>query len=396
VQDRDGLTPMTKPRRYLLRMILFLTAVGVVLALLFPGLQRAFFTNVPLNSFILGVFFLGILNNFRQVLRLSPEVAWIEHFRGERGPTMADAPTPRLLAPMATMLGERKGRLSLSAPAMRSLLDGIASRLDESRDLSRYMIALLIFLGLLGTFWGLSQTIGSIGDVIRGLTVGVGDLGKVFDNLKQGLGAPLSGMGTAFSSSLFGLGGSLVLGFLDLQAAQAQNRFFNDLEEWLSGSTRLSSGALPDDGEHSTPVYVQALLEQTAESLESLQRTLARGEEGRIATNTHLLALTEKIGALTDQMRAGQELMTKLAESQNELRPVLARLADGSRSSVGALDDATRAHIRNLDVYVARLIEEMISGREEVVRQVRSDIKLLARTMAAIAEDTERQSQKTV
>jgi hypothetical protein len=203
-------------------------------------------------------------------------------------------------------------------------------------------------------------------------------------------------MGTAFSSSLFGLGGSLVLGFLDLQAAQAQNRFFNDLEEWLSGSTRLSSGALPDDGEHSTPVYVQALLEQTAESLESLQRTLARGEEGRIATNIHLLALTEKIGALTDQMRAGQELMTKLAESQNELRPVLARLADGSRSSVGALDDATRAHIRNLDVYVARLIEEMISGREEVVRQVRSDIKLLARTMAAIAEDTERQSQKTV
>jgi hypothetical protein len=297
---------------------------------------------------------------------------------------------------MATMLGERKGRLSLSAPAMRSLLDGIASRLDESRDLSRYMIALLIFLGLLGTFWGLSQTIGSIGDVIRGLNVGIGDLGKVFDNLKQGLGAPLSGMGTAFSSSLFGLGGSLVLGFLDLQAAQAQNRFFNDLEEWLSGSTRLSSGALPDDGEHSTPVYVQALLEQTAESLESLQRTLARGEDGRIATNTHLLALTEKIGALTDQMRAGQELMTKLAESQNELRPVLARLADGSRGSTGALDDATRAHIRNLDVYVARLIEEMISGREEVVRQVRSDIKLLARTMAAIAEDTERQSQKTV
>src|SRR4029453_12848882 len=179
-QERDGFMPMTKPRRYLLRMILFLTAVGVVLALLFPGLQRAFFTNVPLNSFILGVFFLGILNNFRQVLRLSPEVAWIEHFRGERGPTMADAAAPRLLAPMATMLGERKGRLSLSAPAMRSLLDGIASRLDESRDMSRYMIALLIFFGLLGTFWGLSQTIGSIGDVIRGLNVGMGDLGKVF------------------------------------------------------------------------------------------------------------------------------------------------------------------------------------------------------------------------
>ena len=174
---------------------------------------------------------------------------------------------------MAAMLGERKGRLSLSAPTMRSLLDGIASRLDGSRDFSRYMIGLLIFLGLLGTFWGLSQTIGAIGDVIRGLTVGVGELGTVFENLKQGLGAPLTGMGTAFSSSLFGLGGSLMLGFLDLQAAQAQNRFFNDLEEWLSGSTRLSSGALPGDGEHPAPVYVQALLEQTAESLERLERT---------------------------------------------------------------------------------------------------------------------------
>ena len=208
------------------------------------------------------------------------------------------------------------------------------------------------------------------------------------------MAAPLSGMGTAFSSSLFGLGGSLVLGFLDLQAAQAQNRFFNDLEDWLSRSTRLSSGAFSGDGEQSIPVYVQALLEQTAESLEPLQRTLARGEEGRIAANTHLLALTEKLGELSDQMRAGQELMTKLAEGQSELRPILARLADGPRG--GGLDDATRAHIRNLDVYVARLIEEMISGREEVVRQVRSDIRLLARTMAAIADDFERHPQKTL
>ena len=385
---------MTKPRRYLLRMILFLAAVGGVLSLLFPGLERAFFMNVPLNSLILGVFLLGILYNFRQVLRLAPEVAWIEHFRDERGSTVADPPAPRLLAPMAAMLGERGGRLSLSAPSLRSLLDGIASRLDESRDLSRYVIGLLIFLGLLGTFWGLSQTIGSIGEVIRGLTVGVGDLANGFENLKRGLTAPLSGMGTAFSSSLFGLGGSLVLGFLDLQAAQAQNRFFNDLEDWLSRSTRLSSGALSVDGEQSIPAYVQALLEQTAESLEPLQRTLARGEEARISTNTHLLALTEKLGELSDQMRGGQELMAKLAEGQSELRPILARLADGPRG--GVLDEATRAHIRNLDVYVARLIEEMITGREEVVRQLRSDIRLLARTMAAIAEDSERQPQKTL
>jgi hypothetical protein len=293
---------------------------------------------------------------------------------------------------MAAMLGERRGRLSLSAPAMRALLDGIASRLDEARDLSRYLIGLLIFLGLLGTFWGLSQTVGSVSDVISGLTVGGGDVAQMFETLKAGLAAPLSGMGTAFSSSLFGLAGSLVLGFLDLQVGQAQNRFFNDLEVWLSGSTRLSSGALSGDGEQSTPIYVQSLLEQTAESLEALQRTLARGEETRAAGNAQLMALAEKIGTLTDQMRAEQALMRELAEGQSELRPVLARLAEGLRSSAGGgLDEATRGHIRNLDVYVARLIEEMIAGREEIVRQVRSDIRMLARTIAAVADEAERQ-----
>jgi len=383
---------MTRPGRFLVRMVLFLAAVGAVGFLLREGLERAFLTNVALNSLILGVFALGVLYNFRQVLRLTPEVGWIEHFRGDRPPMEGPVRSPRLLASMATMLGERKGRLSLSAPAMRSLLDGIASRLDESRDLSRYMISLLIFLGLLGTFWGLSQTIGSVGDVIGGLSVGGGDTGAVFEALKRGLGAPLSGMGTAFSSSLFGLGGSLVLGFLDLQAGQAQNRFFNELEDWLSGSTRLATGAVPGDGEQSAPVYLQALLEQTAESLESLQRTLARGEESRTAGNTQLAILAEKLGTLTDQMRAEQQLMLKLAENQSELRPILAKLAEAPRTPPGGgMDEATRAHIRNLDVYVARLIEEMISGREEVVRQIRSDIKLLARTIAAVADEAERQ-----
>jgi hypothetical protein len=387
----DGGVRMTRPHRYLFRMLVFLTLVGGVCALLFPGLQRAFLVNPPLNGLILGVFLLGVVYALRQVMRLAPEVTWIEHFRGDRPP----APTPsaaRLLAPMAAMLGERRGRLSLSAPAMRALLDGIASRLDEARDLSRYLIGLLIFLGLLGTFWGLSQTVGSVSDVIGGLTVGGGDVAQMFETLKAGLAAPLSGMGTAFSSSLFGLAGSLVLGFLDLQVGQAQNRFFNDLEVWLSGSTRLSSGALSGDGEQSTPIYVQSLLEQTAESLEALQRTLARGEETRAAGNAQLMALAEKIGTLTDQMRAEQALMRELAEGQSELRPVLARLAEGLRGSAGGgLDEATRGHIRNLDVYVARLIEEMIAGREEIVRQVRSDIRMLARTIAAVADEAERQ-----
>ncbi len=381
---------MTRPRRFLVRMAVFVVAAAALSALLYLPLRDAFLANAALNGLIIGVMVLGILYNFRQVTMLGPEVTWIESFRSERIGAASTKP-PRLLAPMATMLGQRKNRLSLSTMAMRSLLDGIASRLDESRDLSRYTIGLLIFLGLLGTFWGLLQTIGSIGEVIRGLSVESGDLATVFTDLKRGLEAPLTGMGTAFSSSLFGLGGSLILGFLDLQAGQAQNRFYNDLEEWLSGVTRLSSGALSGEGEHSIPIYVQALLEQTAESLDGLQRTLARGEENRAATHSQLIGLGENIGTLTDQMRAGQGLMLKLAESQNELRPILARMADNANQTPGVgLDEATRTHIRNLDVHASRLIEETRAGREDIIQQLRSEIRLLARTIAALAEDSER------
>lgn len=213
----------------------------------------------------------------------------------------------------------------------------------------------------------------------------------MFTELKRGLQAPLTGMGTAFSSSLFGLGGSLILGFLDLQAGQAQNRFFNDLEEWLSGLTRLSSGVLSGDGDQSIPVYVQALLEQTAESLDALQHTIARGEDSRTATNAHLLRLAEQISTLTDQMRTEQSLMLRLAEGQSELKPALIRLAESrSLEASPALDETTRAHIRNLDLYVARLVEDVSTGRDEILHQVRGDIRLLARTIAAMAEDAER------
>jgi hypothetical protein len=195
-------------------------------------------------------------------------------------------------------------------------------------------------------------------------------------------------MGTAFSSSLFGLGGSLVLGFLDLQAGQAQNRFYNDLEEWLSSLTRLSSGALSGDGDQSAPAYVQALLEQTAESLENLQRTLTRGEEDRIQSNATVTALGEKLETLTDHIRTEQTLMKKLAESQMELLPTIGKLA--AVSSDGGMDDVTRTHIRNLDVYVARLLEELGTGRQEMIQQMRSEIKLLARTIAAASDNAKR------
>ena len=373
---------MTRPKIFLTRMTVFLGIVVVVAGVLFEVLQRSFMANPLLNGLIIGVLVLGVAYIFRQVLSLYPEVQWIETFRRNQPGLSVQAP-PKLLAPMATMLGERQGRLTLSALSMRTLLDGISSRLDESRDISRYLIGLLIFLGLLGTFWGLLQTIFSIGTVVQSLSAGEGDVATVFEELKAGLQAPLTGMGTAFSSSLFGLAGSLVLGFLDLQASQAQNRFYNDLEEWLSSLTRLTSGVGVGDGGQSVPAYVNALLEQTAESLDNLQRTLAHGDENRRSVDGRLLDLTEKLATLTDQMRAEQALLVKLAESQLDMKPVLQRLTEITGHGESAIDEATRTHIRNIDVCLMRVLEETVSGRTQMVNDLRSEIRLLARTIAA-------------
>jgi len=376
---------MTQPRKYLIRMIAFVVAMVVLSGVLFLPLQNAFMANAPLNGFIVGVLILGILYNFRQVLMLYPEVAWIEGFRKNGAAATSEPQHPKLLAPMATMVGEHRDRLSLSTLAMRSLLDGIVSRLDESRDISRYTIGLLIFLGLLGTFWGLLETVASIGDVISGLSVQGGDDITVFDDLKKGLKAPMTGMGTAFSSSLFGLAGSLMLGFLDLQANQAQNRFYNDLEEWLSTVTRLATSSALTESDQPIPAYVQALLEQTAEGLENLQRTLTRGEESRQSVDSKIVSLGDKLETLTDQMRTEQALMKSLAETQIGIKPILAQLAAGTSQSpaTGGMDEQTRTHIRNLDNHLSRLVEELSSGREDMIQQLRNEIKLLARTIAA-------------
>ncbi len=379
---------MTSPQRYLVRMVIFVVAVLAVSLALFPALEGAFMTNPALNGLILGVLLAGIVYIFRQVLLLGPQVAWIEAYRRGGDSAVPVQSAPRLLAPVAQLLGERGSRsVSISALSMRSLLDGIAARLDESRDISRYMIGLLIFLGLLGTFWGLLRTIGSVSEVIDALTIGEGDLTQVFGDLKAGLKGPLAGMGTAFSSSLFGLAGSLVLGFLELQASQAQNRFFNDLEDWLSSMARLSGGAVAVEGEQSVPAYIQALLEQTADGLEGLQRALARSEDGRTAVNAALVALTEKLSALADQMRDEREMMARMAESQADLKPAIGRLADAAARS--GIDEPTRAHIRNLDVTMSRLLDEVSAGQTHVVEEIRGEIRLLARTIAAIAEETE-------
>ena len=335
---------------------------------------------------------LGIVYIFRQVITLKPEIDWLEHVRKESSGglifpgTMTETRPPRLLGPMSTMMGEKKGRLSLSALSMRTLLDGIQTRIEESHDISRYLIGLLIFLGLLGTFWGLLETVNAVGNAIAGLSGAVDEPAIMFQQLKRGLEEPLSGMGTAFSSSLFGLAGSLVLGFLELQAGQAHNRFMNDLEEWLSGVTRLTGAGPIGDGEQSVPAYIQALLEQTADSLDSLQRTIARGEEERSSASHGLVKLTEHLGTLTDQMRTEQGVMLRIAETQSQLKPLLMRLAEIDFSASG-FDEASRGHIRNLDFHMERLVNEASKGREQTIEQIRAEIRLLARTIAAIAEE---------
>ena len=378
---------MTKPTRFLIRMAAFLVVVLIIAGLLSSALEIAFVSNPLLNTLILIVLLTGVGWTITQVSRLTPEVQWVETFQTARA-KLVDIPPPRLLAPMASMLatrqtGGREGRFTLSAPAMRSILDGLASRLDEGREISRYLTGLLIFLGLLGTFWGLLLTVASVSDVISGMTVGSGDLNALFEQLKTGLGRPLKGMGTAFSASMFGLSGALVLGFLDLTAGQAQNRFYNELEEWLASLTRLSSGALGGEGEGSVPIYVQALLETTAENMERLQSVLTRGEEGRIQANSAIIALSDKIATLSDTMRANQQLMLRIAESQAQLVPALQRLGETRRDDTA---DAARAHLRNIEQSLQRLLSESEQGRQQSTSELRNDIRVLTRTIAAIAE----------
>ena len=373
---------MTDPRRYLTRQVLFVLLVALLVWVLYVTgpLYEAFLANPALNGLIASMLVVGVFYTLRQVQRLRPEVTWLDSYRRTENGLAPTARPPVLLGPMATMLGDG-ARKSLSTISMTSLLDSISSRLDEAREITRYLTGLLIFLGLLGTFWGLLATINSVQDTIQGLAV-TSDTTALFGDLVAGLQAPLSGMGTAFSSSLFGLGGALVLGFLDLQTGQAQNRFYNELEEWLSSITRLSSAGF-GGGDQSIPAYVSALLEQTAESLDSLQRTIARGEEGRSSANQALLTLADRLATFTDSMRSDQDMMVKLTEAQMGIRPVLRDLHEMLKQQrTITLDETSRAHLRNLDIYVMRMLEEAATGRTQMIEEFRSEIKLLARTLA--------------
>lgn len=317
-------TKLSSPSVFLVRMLVFLVLCTLLGVVLYKQIIQAFFANPGLNALIGAVLFIGIVLAFRQVIRLYPEVSWVNNFR-IADPGLAPARHPKLLAPMAAILGgERSGRMSITQTTMRHLLDSIATRLDEARDISRYMTGLLVFLGLLGTFWGLIETVGSVGKVIDGLKVG-SDSGALFDTLKEGLAAPLGGMGISFSSSLFGLAGSLILGFLDLQSSQAQNRFYTDLEDWLATTVReYGSGEVPAaTGGGVASGELQAAVER-------LRSVLEEGSAGR-STTAAMASLAEAIQALVSHMRTEQQMIREWADGQGEqnreIRRLLERLA---------------------------------------------------------------------
>jgi hypothetical protein len=317
-QDLDPLK-LSSPRIFLVRMMVFLILCGLLVVVLYKQIVVAFMANPGLNALIVGVLLIGIALGFRQVIRLFPEVNWVNSFR-LADPGLALERPPVLLAPMAAILGDRMGRMAISSPTMRGILDSIATRLDEARDLSRYMTGLLIFLGLLGTFWGLIDTVSSVGKVIENLKVG-GDAGAIFDSLKEGLAAPLSGMGISFSSSLFGLAGSLALGFLDLQTSQAQNRFYTDLEDWLSTTVRDLGGAV-----EGVPTAVGAPNELRL-AIERLKESIVESGSSRAAT-TAMANLAEAIQGLVHHMRTEQQMIRDWVDSQAEQHREIRRLLE--------------------------------------------------------------------
>jgi hypothetical protein len=303
-------------------MVVFLTLCALLVIVLYKQIWVAFLANPGLNAVIIAVLMVGIALAFRQVIRLFPEIDWVNGFR-LADPGLAVERPPVLLAPMAVLLRDRIGRMSISAQMMRGILDSIAARLDEARDMSRYMTGLLIFLGLLGTFWGLIETVSSVGSVINTLKPS-GDAASIFDSLKEGLAAPLSGMGISFSSSLFGLAGSLVLGFLDLQTSQAQNRFYTELEDWLSTTVR-------DLGVERDPTAAASMAAAPSGDLrlaiERLREAIVDGGSNRAATSA-MANLAEAIQGLVHHMRTEQQMIRDWVDAQAQQHREVRRLLE--------------------------------------------------------------------
>ncbi len=353
----------------LLRMGLFLVGIFIILFILMDQLRIVFNSSQILNTFILFVFSFGVFLNFRNAAVLINDSTWVnDFFRGAE----KNSHPPKIISPVAFLLREHRKNYKpyLEANTMRTLLDIVDSRLSDSKSSSSYFSGVLVFLGLLGTFWGLLLTIGSFGDIVKNLNVTDGNMALIFESLKTNISRPLSGMGTAFSTSLFGLGASLVLGFLQLQATLAQHFFYNELEENMTRYTRIVSSSSLAEGDGSIITYLQAMLEQTADNIYVLQKTVMKSVDTNQDVAKKMASMAEESSKLAKQMQEKLKMMERISVAPEKLYPVLNDLVKISKSGFG-MDDKTRNHIKNMD-----------SGLTDMTDKLSSDIRLLAKTIS--------------
>ena len=365
----------SQPVRQIVTMLVVLALVATGGALAMPSVAPVFLANPFVNGVIALVFLIGIVACFWQVLQVMGSVRWVVAFTaGRQGRRRA----PRLLAPLATLLRERGARHRIGSAPARSILDSVATRIDESREITRYIVNLLIFLGLLGTFYGLATTVPAVVDTIRSLAPQQGEGSMdVFDRLMTGLEAQLGGMGVAFSSSLLGLAGSLVVGLLELFAGHGQNRFYRELEEWLSTITRVGFAA--DDGPEGAAEAMPAMVDRLSERLEDMQRLFSEAEAGRAVTDRRLGAVADAVEGLTGRLARGsaaEAALNRVAEGQARIVALLEE-----SGAAGGLDAESRMRLRSIDTQMLRMLEEMSAGREESIADLRGDIAALTRAL---------------
>ncbi|MGH1356289.1 MAG: biopolymer transporter ExbB [Thalassovita sp.] len=374
--DIEAEPQFSQPFRQIMLMILVLGLTSFVVFLALPSILPVFEANPYLNGFIMFVFLVGVIACFWQVAQLFNSVRWIESFAQEHE-DMSSLNAPRLLAPLATLLRTRGARMQIGASSTRSILDSVATRVDEAREITRYIVNLLIFLGLLGTFYGLATTVPALVDTIRGLAPQEGEAGvEVFGRLMSGLDAQLSGMGVAFGSSLLGLAGSLVVGLLELFAGHGQNRFYRELEEWLSTITRVGFSTGEGEGADGSPVAI--VLDHMSQQIDSMRDMFTQSEANRAHLDANLASLATSIERLTDRMAGtarANDAMVKMAESQDRLIEVLTEQgADG-------VDPESRMRLRSIDVQLLRILEEISAGRQETMAELRTDIAALTQVL---------------
>ncbi|QUJ75547.1 biopolymer transporter ExbB [Sulfitobacter albidus] len=381
--DHEATPQFSQPVRQITLMLLALAlcVFGGFLAL--PRVLPVFQANPYLNGFIVFVFVIGVVACFYQVIQLIGSVRWIESFAADRG--VPDDRPPQLLAPLAALLRTRGARMQVSASSTRSILDSVSTRIDEAREITRYIVNMLIFLGLLGTFYGLATTVPAIVDTIRSLSPQEGEGGTdVFNRLMTGLESQLAGMGVAFASSLLGLAGSLIVGLLELFAGHGQNRFYQELEDWLSSITRVGFTA----GEDSSPeqAVMAAMVDHMSQQMEELQTMHLRSEEGRGEVEARLAALAASLDRMTVQMgdqAQGTDALDRIAEGQE--RMIAAIEAQGTMPAEGSgngPDAESRMRLRSIDVQMLRVLEEISAGRQETMAELRHELSILAKALS--------------